>query len=313
MTSAASSAGRASTGGGGGGGNGEAADGGSGVVYIRYALTQASNAATITVTANVESNLTISTAAVVAREYATLTDSTCGTVWQTESGGVGSTATPTPTPTVSPSMSLTGGRCYRWTVDNGLDNTATRPVDSAGASPTANLTSPILIVPTTATLTAPSVIPVDPRTATIDLPGLTIAGPAQTMVCLYQASSGAALGTGIGVAASTPSLSFDVATIGTTDTLANSTGISGDRSGTPILSGARANVGTSLASVRVSSTSALSASRYVLVRAVPVVTGFTSTCTSVTSGLGAVSAGTRLIELRPLDLGTSKNVTVPVD
>jgi hypothetical protein len=62
----------------------------------------------------------------------------------------------------------------------------------------------------------------------------------------------------------------------------------------------------------VSSTSALNASRYVLVRAVPVVTGFTSTCTSVTAGLGAVNAGTRLVELRPLDLGTSKNVTVPV-
>jgi hypothetical protein len=209
-------------------------------------------------------------------------------------------------------MSLSGGRCYRWTVDNGLDNTATRPVDSAGASPTANLTSPILIVPTTATVTAPTAIPVDPRATTIDLPGLTISGPAQTMVCLYQASSGAALGTGIGVAASTPTLSFDVATIGTTDTLANSTGISGDRSGTPVLSGTRANVGTSLASVRVSSTSALNSSRYVLVRAVPVVTGFTSTCTSVTAGLGAVNAGTRLVELRPLDLGTSKNVTVPV-
>jgi len=312
MTSAASTAGTAGTGGGGGGGNGEAANGGSGVVYIRYALTQASNAATITVSANVESNLTISTAAVVAREYTTLTDSTCGTVWQTETGGVGSTASPTPTPTASPSMALTGGRCYRWTVDNGLDNTATRPVDSAGASPTANLTSPILVVPATATLTAPTVIPVDPRATTIDLPGLTISGPAQTMVCLYQASSGATLGSGIGVASSSPTLSFDVATIGTTDTLANSTGISGDRSGTPVLSGTRANVGTSLASVRVSSTSALNASRYVLVRAVPVVTGFTSTCTSVTAGLGAVNAGTRLVELRPLDLGTSKNVTVPV-
>jgi hypothetical protein len=32
----------------------------------------------------------------------------------------------------------------------------------------------------------------------------------------------------------------------------------------------------------------------------------------VTAGLGAVSAGTRLVELRPLDLSSSKNITVPV-
>ena len=312
MTAAASTAGTAGTGGGGGGGNGEAANGGSGVVYIRYALTQASNAATITVAANVESNLTISTAATVAREYTTLTDSTCGTVWQTEAGGVGSTASPTPTPTASPSMALTGGRCYRWTVDNGLDNTAVRPTDSAGASPTANLTSPMLIVPTAATLTAPTVVPVDPRSTSVELPGLSVAGPPQAMVCLYQASSGAAIGSGIGVVAGSPVLSFDVANLGTTDSLVNSTGISGDRSSTPVVSGARANVGMTLAGVRVTATSALTSSRYVLARAVPVVTGFTSTCTSVTSGLGAVSAGTRLVELRPLDLSSSKNITVPV-
>ncbi len=299
MTSAASTAGTAGTGGGGGGGNGEAANGGSGVVYIRYALTQASNGATITVAANVESNLTISTEATVAREYTTLTDSTCGTVWQWESGGAGS-------------LSLTGGRCYRWTVDNGLDNTAIRPADSAGASPTANLTSPVLLVPETASLTAPSVIPVDPRASSVDLPGLSVAGPAQTMVCLYQAPSGAALGSGIGVVAGSPVLSFDVANVGTTDSLVNSTGISGDRSATPVVSGARANVGTTLAGVRVSATSALTSSRYVLVRAVPVITGITSTCNTVTSGLGAVSSGTRLVELRPLDLSSSKNITVPV-
>jgi hypothetical protein len=304
VMAATPSAATASTGGGGAGGDGGrvAGAGGSGVVYVRYAVTTATNLIAPSIDLTTTSNGSLSTTPAAKRQWATLSGSTCGSTWTTEATRI--TSWPN-------SDGLARGRCYRWTVDAGLVSGATVPVDSTSSSASTDLTSPVLIVAPAVTLTAPTVIPVDPRLAYVDLTQLTITSDASVQLCFYESS--ATTLSGVGSPASGSSVRFDAATRGSTDSASSGTTISGDRSATLTLSGTRSATETTAATIRASLASGVfSSSKYLLVRSVPVLDNQTSTCDSSGASLTPVDENVRLIQLKPLDLGTVNNGVIRV-
>lgn len=293
----------ASTGGGGAGGPGNAAGsrGGSGIVVIKYSLPIATNNDSVAIGLATTSSNTISTSATLKRQWATLTDSTCGTSWTTESATITS---------LPDTASLTRGRCYRWTVDNGLASGAVRPVDSQSISPTSNLTSPVLMLPAEATLTSPAQVPVDPRDPFVSLPPVQLpsSGPGQYRVCIYE--SGSTTLSGLGTTA-TGGITLDVGTQGSTQTTVSGATVDGDRTSAVTITGTRTNVQSALATVRANLASGnFSTSKYILMRAVPVITNFTSSCESTGANLNAISSGASILEARPLNLGTKQQVEI---
>jgi hypothetical protein len=288
------------TGGGGAGGT-PASRGGSGIVVIKYAIPMATNTVSVVANVTTSSSNSISTSATVKRQWATLTDSTCGTSWTTEATSI--TSLPN-------TASLTRGRCYRWTVDSGLASGAVRPVDSQSISPTSNLTSPVLMLPAEATITVPSVVPVDPRDGFITLPPvqLSSSGPGQYQLCVYE--SGSSTLSGLGTTA-TGNITFDVGTLGSVQTSVSGATVDGDRTSSITIRGSQSAVQSAAATIRANLASGnFTSSKYILMRAVPFITNFTSSCTSTGGNLNAISSGASLFETRPLNLGTKQQVEI---
>jgi hypothetical protein len=293
----------ASTGGGGAGGPGNAAGsrGGSGIVVIKYSLPGATNAVSVSTNLTTTSSNSISTSATVKRQWATLTDSTCDTSWTTESAAITS---------FPDTASLTRGRCYRWTVDSGLASGAVRPVDSQSISPTSNLTSPVMMLPAEALVTAPSIAPVAPTASFVSLPPVQLpsSGPGQYRLCVYESASTTL--TGLGTTTS-GSITFDVGTPGSAQTTVSGATVDGDRTSAVTITGTRSAVQAAAATIRANLASgAFTSSKYILMRAVPFITNFTSSCTSSGGTLNAISSGARLFQIRSLTLGTKKQVDV---
>jgi hypothetical protein len=141
------------------------------------------------------------------------------------------------------------------------------------------------------------------------LPGLPVAGNPSAMICLYQVS-GLSL-TGIGTPMASPIMSFDVGGNGTTDTSASSATVERDNSTTLAVSGSQANVQSALGSTLLKLSSGnFSASKYLLLRAVPTLTGYTTTCDSSGAQLAADSSGARVVEIRPFGLTFTQDLRI---
>jgi hypothetical protein len=291
------SAGTAGTGGGGAGGNGVAgSNGGSGTVIVRFATSMATNNAAPSVrpvfsgTNTSSGNLTAGASTsngTIKRQYATLTSGSCGATWTTESAAI---------TTYPDTTELVRGRCYRWTFDDGIGSSAVRPSDSGGARPTANVTSPVLLLPVAATVAAPESLPIDPSATTVDVLLRVTGGEDDVRVCLYPTAASAISGTGTAAASG---LFFDVGANGTSDASASSATVSGDRSAEASVTGTRSNLNAALASVRVWGPSGpVGDGTNVLVRSVPVLSGFTTSCDpSSSSDLRPVAGGSTVIDL----------------
>jgi len=156
-------AGTANTGGGGGGGNGNTTGGlgGSGILlfvndFDTPTLSWTSPSADETVTsASYTPSWTLSdstsgissSSGTAKRQFATLTNGTCGS-WTTEA-----------TQTRASPITLTSGFCYRWTFDSSLATGATLPADSISTQVSSNLTSSIVkfdLAPTISTIVSNS-------------------------------------------------------------------------------------------------------------------------------------------------------------
>jgi len=303
----------AATGGGGAGGNTSAgSNGGSGTVIIRFATSMATNNAspsvrpvfsgTNTSGGNLSAGASTSNGT-VKRQYATLTSGSCGATWTTEAASI--TSFPDAT-------ELVRGRCYRWSFDDGVAGSAARPADSGGTRPTANLTSPVLLLPVAPAVSAPESLPVDPSATTRDLLVRVTAGEDDVQVCLFPTTAASISGTGT---AAGSGLVFDVGSNGATDATVSSATVSGDRSASASLSGSRTNLNAALASVRMSAPAgAIGESVNVLVRSVPVLGGFTSSCDpSSSADLRPVAGGSVVIDLVLLTKRTAVRGSVAID
>ncbi len=295
--------GLAGRGGGGAGGNGsDGGRGGSGIVTLKYALPFATNTTSVSAQLTVVSQNSLTTSAVAKRQYTSFTDGACGSSWTTESTNI--TSWPD-------APTLTAGRCYRWTVDAGVALGAVRPVDSTSASPTSNLTSPILFVPQVSSTLTPGVVWVDPRLNTISLPAFRTSGSAQVRLCVYE--SGSATLSGLGQPRATPTLTFDAGNAGSTQTTYGSTRLSGDRTDALTIEGPRDSVASTSGTLKATlTTGTFTSSRYILVRTVPIVDGVTSSCTASGASLNAQTSGVTQIEIRSLQLGGRKQVDVQI-
>lgn len=293
----------ANSGSGGGGGNGPASAGAAGIVVLKYSLDQASNDSALSVDRTFTGESAVSTIGTIRRQWATWSaNDGCGDTWTSDATSITS---------VPDSSNLTRSRCYRWTFDTGIDSSSVRPVDAADFSPISSLTSPIVIIPPEATVNAPTVIPVDPRATNVTLPAFTTSGPEEVLLCYFD--SGETSLTGIGTIATSPTQTFDTSTIGSAQTDANNSIITGDTTNSLSIRGTLANVDTTSNNSRVVlSSGTYSTSKHVLIRVVPVVQGFTSTCQNSGANLIPIASGSRIIEIKPLELGAGNTVTVPI-
>jgi hypothetical protein len=285
----------ASTGGGGGGGNGPGSAGGSGVVIIKYAFRTATNLASPTVSVSFSGTNTSSMDAngTVVRQSATLDGSVCGDTWTSTSAFALTSG--------STSATLERGKCYRWSYDTGTGFGGTYAVDSDSIEIRSSATSPILILPPQVEIRVPTILRSDPRTSERNMPGLVLTSGDSALVCLYESDQSTL--TGIGSVSASPALKFDIATLGSTESNSNSVTISGDQSTALTASGSAANLASVFSNTKIYlSSSNFSATKYLLIRAVPTVSGFTSTCNSASAGLYPIDSGARLISLEPYGL-----------
>jgi hypothetical protein len=293
---------RQSSGSGGAGGNSSNAGsrGGSGIVVVKYAIPFATNTTDVSIGFSYSGTNTMTSQGTIKRQYATYSSGVCGTTWTNDT----TTATSFPV-----SESVERARCYRWTLDPGLVSGAVRPADSSSFQPTSNLTSPPLIVPVETFVRLPSVLHVDPRATWLGLPGLPVAGHPTAMVCLYQVSSSTL--TGIGTPMASPLISFDFGGNGTADNSAGSATVERDNTTNIGISGTQADVQSGIGQIRaILSSGNYSASKYLLLRAVPTLTGYTTSCDASGSQLNAHSSGTRIVEIRPFGLNMSSEATI---
>lgn len=296
----APAAARQSTGGGGGGGNAYGSKGGSGIVVVKYAIPFATNSTSVSIGFTYTGTNSMTSQGTVKRQYTSYTNGACGTSWTDDT----TSATSFPA-----NESAERIRCYRWTLDPGLVSGAVRPSDSSSFQPTSNLTSPPLIIPEATFVRLPSVLHVDPRASQLRLPGLPVAGHPSAMICLYQVS-GLSL-TGIGTPMASPIMSFDVGGNGTAETSASSATVERDNSTTMALSGSQADVQTALGTTLLKlSSGQFSASKYLLFRTVPTLTGYTTTCDSSGAQLAADSSGARVVEIRPFGLTFTQDLQI---
>lgn len=285
----------ASTGGGGGGGNGPGSAGGSGIVIIKYAFRTVTNLGSPTVSVIFSGTNTSSMDAngTVVRQSATWDGSVCGDTWTSTSAFAltnGSTST-----------TLERSKCYRWSYDTGTGFGGTYAVDSDSIEIRSSATSPILILPPQVEIRVPTVLRSDPRVSERAMPGLVLTSGDSALVCFYESDQTTL--TGIGSVSASPALKFDIATLGSTESNSNSVTISGDQSTALTASGSAANLASAFANTKIYlSSSNFSATKYLLIRAVPTVSGFTSTCNSASSGLYPIDSGARLISLEPYGL-----------
>jgi hypothetical protein len=294
-SSSAPSNATASTGGGGGGGNASGSNGGSGVVIIKYAFREATNVANPVVSVNFSgtNTSTMNSNGTVVRQSTTLTGSDCGDTWTSSSAFSLTNG--------SDSTTLERGKCYRWSYDTDTAFGGTYAADSASIQIRSSATSPILIIPPEVTIRVPSVLRTDPRVSERTMPGLVLTSGDSALVCFYESEQTTL--TGIGSVSASPALKFDIATLGSTETSANSVTITGDQSAALTALGSAGNLATAFTNTKIYlSSSSFSANKYLLIRAVPTVSGFTSTCNSASSGLYPIDSGARLISLEPYGL-----------
>jgi hypothetical protein len=294
----------ASTGGGGGGGNGPGSSGGSGVVILRYSTDLIAQAGATTVNVSFTGANSVNNVGTLKRQWASLTDSTCGTTWTTEAANINS---------LPDNSSLTGGRCYRWTYDSGLATGAIAPTDTASFSPTANLTSPVLKVPLQPSLIAPDTILVDPRTSAVPLSGITVSGPERVRFCVYESSESTL--SGIGTPASNTRVTFDAGTVGSADSTFTLTGssadVTGDLSDVITIQGSRAIAQSALNSIIVHRTvGRFGTSSYLLIRAIPVIDGASSMCTANPNGLAPAASSTVMVRVKPVGIELRETLTI---
>jgi hypothetical protein len=236
----------------------------------------------------------------IKRQYANYADGACGTTWTSD------TTTSNSFPV---SETVERALCYRWTLDPGLVSGAVRPSDSSSFQPTSNLTSPPLIVPVETFVRLPSVLHVDPRASQVKLPALPFTGHPTAMICLYQVDSLTL--TGIGTPMASPLMSFDVGENNTEDTSAASATVERDNSATMAVSGSQADVQTALGTTLLKlSSGRFSTSRFLLFRAVPTLTGYTTSCDASGSQLNAHSSGARVVQIKPFGLNLSQNLQI---
>lgn len=293
---------RQSSGGGGAGGNSSArgSSGGSGIVVIKYAIPFATNATDVRIGFIYSGTNSMTSQGTIKRQYATYANGACGTSWTSD------TTTSNSFPV---SETIERARCYRWTLDPGLVSGAVRPSDSSSFQPTSNLTSPPLIVPVETFVRLPSVLHVDPRATQVKLPALPFTGHPTAMICLYQVDSLTL--TGIGTPTTSPIMSFDVGENNTEDTSAASATVERDNSATMAVSGSQANVQTALGTTLLKlSSGRFSTSRFLLFRAVPTLTGYTTSCDASGSQLNAHSSGARVVQIKPFGLNLSQNLQI---
>lgn len=144
----------------------------------------------------------------------------------------------------------------------------------------------------------PDVLLVDPRLNRVDFPQAVFENATNLLVCVQESDSG-------GTILNSPTVSFDVASKGSTETTGvGSATISGDRTSTLLIRHTRQNVLDTFndsGGVRAYLTSGnFTSSRYVRVRTLPVATS-TTVVTSATCA-DAASTASKTIEIRPLGL-----------
>jgi hypothetical protein len=144
----------------------------------------------------------------------------------------------------------------------------------------------------------PDVLLVDPRTNRVEFPVADFANATNLLVCVQESDSGGSI-------LGSPTVSFDVASKGATDTTGfGSATVSGDRTSTLLIRHTQQNVldtFNSLGGLRAYLSSGnFTSTKYVRVRTVPVATS-TTAVTSATCGDAATSAS-KTIEIRPLGL-----------
>ena len=299
-TGSAATAATANSGGGGAGGaasgvnNGRGSAGAGGIVVVKFALPLASNSTSSTIRLTYTGTNSITTTGTVIRQSSDFDGSSCSATWVNDS--VSATTLPT-------TQDVSRSKCLRWTFDPGLlaTNGASRPQDSGGFQPTSNLTSPVLIVPAAQLVTLPAAVKVDPRATWADIPGLPVSGTTQSLICLYEGTRG--LISGIGQITTSSVYRFDIEAIGTTETTSRGATITNDRTTSISISGTTDQVQRALGTLRVEKTSGRFAStETVLIRAVPIITGFTSGCNSTGSDLNADASGVFILNILPYNL-----------
>jgi hypothetical protein len=144
----------------------------------------------------------------------------------------------------------------------------------------------------------PDVLLVDPRSSRVDFPQANFENATNLLVCVQESDSG---GTILG----SPTVSFDVASKGATDTTGfGSATVSGDRTSTLLIRHTQQNVldtFNSLGGLRAYLSSGnFTSTKYVRVRTVPVASSTTAVTT--TTCADAASSASKTIEIRPLEL-----------
>jgi hypothetical protein len=144
----------------------------------------------------------------------------------------------------------------------------------------------------------PDVLLVDPRLNVVDFPQTTFENATNLLVCVQESDSGGSI-------LGSPTVSFDVATKGTTETSGSgSATISGDRTSTLLIRHTRQNVldtFNSSGGLRAYLSSGnFNSTRYVRVRTMPVATS--TTAVTVASCADAAASASKTIEIRPLEL-----------
>jgi hypothetical protein len=144
----------------------------------------------------------------------------------------------------------------------------------------------------------PDVLLVDPRLNVVDFPQASFENATNLLVCVQESDSGGSI-------LGSPTVSFDVATKGTTETSGSgSATISGDRTSTLLIRHTRQNVldtFNSSGGLRAYLSSGnFNSTRYVRVRTMPVATS--TTAVTVASCADAAASASKTIEIRPLEL-----------
>jgi hypothetical protein len=144
----------------------------------------------------------------------------------------------------------------------------------------------------------PDVLLVDPRLNVVDFPQTTFENATNLLVCVQESDSGGSI-------LGSPTVSFDVATKGTTETSGSgSATISGDRTSTLLIRHTRQNVldtFNSSGGLRAYLSSGnFNSTRYVRIRTLPVATSTTAVTTATCAD--AATSASKTIEIRPLGL-----------
>ena len=299
-------------------------NGAAGIVVVRFTALYAQNdTGAVTVQPSLYINSAVSAIdssniGTLVEQVATLTDDTtspptCGTF-------VNNTSYTSSPPFTS---NASRGKCYRWTYNYQITNSASCPTSSGNSLTQCssnqetsgsyiNSTSPVVIVPLEAKLNLPQKILTDPRSISAAFPTLAAVtgtgyGPTKMQFCLYE-NSGSSISGNLGTVASSQALKFNASsssdttfTIGSSNWSLSATGLSQTTSGHTSLPS-----DLSLVSISNSNGQQFGASRYMLIQTLPQLPTFTSTCNPSTPlsplAINPVNRDVSVIEIFPYDL-----------